>query len=406
MDIPKQAVILCGGLGERLRPLTDLVPKPMVLLNGVPFLRYLLRQIKDNGIKEVILLTGYRGEQIREYFKDGGQLGLLIRYSHGPVEWETGRRLFEAKDLLDEHFLLLYSDNFLSFNLKKAVEFYDEQKKILSFVVQSKEKGNIRMGEDGLVKVYDKTRTAQGLSFVELGYMIISKKVFEFYRDKDVSFSDIIKKLVAVGQVAGFGVLDAYYSISDIERLKLAEKYLKPKKILLIDRDGVINKKAPRGEYVGSWENFSFIPENVEGMKKLSQAGFSFIVISNQAGIARGMVTAEAVDFIHQRMREALKDKGINILDIYLCPHHWDEKCSCRKPEPGLFFEASRKWSFRLDKAYFIGDDSRDCQAAYRAGCGCVYAGDDHDLKDLSSQEQPQIVVKNLNEAVPYLEKI
>ena len=132
MDVPRQAVILCGGLGERLRPLTDLAPKPMVLVNGVPFLKYLLEQLKDNGIKEVILLTGYRGEQIREYFKDGSQLGLWIRYSHGPVEWETGRRLFEAKDLLDEHFLLLYSDNFLSFNLKKAVKFYDEQKKILS----------------------------------------------------------------------------------------------------------------------------------------------------------------------------------------------------------------------------------------------------------------------------------
>ncbi|MDD5108748.1 MAG: HAD-IIIA family hydrolase [Candidatus Omnitrophica bacterium] len=406
MDIPKQAVILCGGLGERLRPLTDLVPKPMVLVNGAPFLWYLLEQLKDNGIKEVILLTGYRGEQICEYFKDGNQLGLSIRYSHGPVEWETGRRLFEAKELLDEHFLLLYSDNFLPFNLKKIVKFYNEQKKLLSFIVQPKEKGNIRMGEAGVVQVYDKTRSAAGLGFVELGYMIVNKKVFEFYSDKDVSFSDIINKLVSVGQVAGFTVLDTYYSISDVQRLRMMEKYLQPKKILLIDRDGVINKKAPRGEYIGSWEDFSFIQENIEGMKKLSQAGFSFIVISNQAGIARGMVTAEAVEFIHQRMKEALNGEGISILDIYLCPHHWDEKCFCRKPEPGLFFEAARKWSFRLDKAYFIGDDPRDCQAAYRAGCGCVYTGQNDDLKDLGFEEKPEFVVKNLNEAVPFLEKI
>jgi len=405
MDIPQQAVILCGGLGERLRPLTDTVPKPMVLVNGIPFLKYLLQQLRENGIQEVILLTGYRGEQISEYFKDGSQTGLLIRYSYGPVEWETGRRLFEAKELLDEHFLLLYSDNFLLFNLKKIVKFYAEQNKILSFIVHPKEKGNIRLDRGGSVQAYDKTRSAAGLNFVELGYMIVSKKIFGFYDSKDVSFSDIISKLVSVGQVAGFTVLDAYYSISDLERLKSAEKYLEPKKILLIDRDGVINKKAPKGEYITSWEDFSFIDDNVEGMKKLSKEGFSFIVISNQAGIARGMVTAEAVELIHRRMKEILENKKISILDIYLCPHHWDQKCFCRKPEPGLFFAASRKWSFRLDKTYFIGDDPRDCQAAYRAGCGCVYTGQDDDLKNLSPQEQPEFVVKNLNEAVPYLEK-
>ncbi len=405
MDIPKQAVILCGGLGERLRPLTDLVPKPMVLVNGAPFLRYLLEQLKDSGIKEVILLTGYRGEQIREYFEDGSQLGLLIRYSHRPVEWETGRRLFEAKELLDECFLLLYSDNFLSFNLKKIVKFHNEQKKMLSFIVQPKEKGNIRMGEGGVVQVYDKTRSVQGLSFVELGYMIVSKKLFEFYACKDVSFSDIIAKMVSMQQVAGMPVLDAYYSISDLDRLKLTEEYLKPKKILLVDRDGVINEKAPRGEYICSWGDFSFIRKNIEGLKRLNEAGFSFIVISNQAGIARGMVSAEAVDDIHKQMKAALEKEGVRILDIYLCPHHWEEKCSCRKPEPGLFFQASRKWLFRLDKAYFIGDDPRDCQAAYRAGCGCIYIGGENGLKDLSIEEQPKIAVKNLIEALPYLEK-
>ena len=406
MIVPKQAAILCGGLGSRLRPLTDTMPKPMVPVNGFPFLKYLLEQLKDSGIEEVVLMTGYLGEKISDYFGDGRSFGIAIRYSYGPAEWETGRRLFEAQELLDEYFLLLYGDNFLPFNLKKITKFYNEQKKLLSFIVQPKVKGNIRMEEGGIVRVYDKSRSAQGLDFVELGYMVVSKKIFEFYTCKDVSFSDIIAKLVSSGQVAGITVLDAYYSISDKDRLKLMEEYLKPKKILLIDRDGVINEKAPRGEYVASWEAFSFIRENVEGMKKLSLAGFSFIVISNQAGIARGMVSAEALDSIHRRMKEVLEKEDIRVLDIYVCPHHWDEKCFCRKPEPGLFFQASREWSFRLDKTYFIGDDYRDCQVAYRAGCGCVYIGEKGDLKELNLEEQPQIVVKNLNEAVPYLEKI
>ena len=402
----KQAAILCGGRGMRLRPLTDRMPKPMVPVNDIPFLQHLLDQLKDNGIKEVILMTGYLGEQIRDHFRDGGSLELKISYSHGPTEWETGQRVFEAKDMLEEKFLLLYSDNFLPFNLEKAVKFHEEKRRLLSFIVQPKARGNIRLGEGGAVLAYDKTRSGEGLNFVELGYMVADKKIFEYYTDKEVSFSDIIAKLVSAGEVAGMPVLDTYYSISDMERLKLTEKYLKPKKILLVDRDGVINEKAPCGEYVTAWEKFSFIRENVEGMKRLSGAGFSFIVISNQAGIARGMVSAEAVDDIHQRMKDALEKKGVRILAIYLCPHHWDEKCLCRKPEPGLFFQASREWFFRLDKTYFIGDDYRDCQAAYRAGCGCVYTGEKSDLKKLNTDEQPRWAVSNLNEAINYLVKI
>ncbi len=99
--------------------------------------------------------------------------------------------------------------------------------------------------------------------------MVANKKILDFYTDKDISFSNIISKLVSRGQVAGYTVLDAYYSISDMDRLELMREYLKAKKILLIDRDGVINQKAPRSEYITSWEQFSFIPEDVEGMKNL-----------------------------------------------------------------------------------------------------------------------------------------
>ena len=171
----------------------------------------------------------------------------------------------------------------------------------------------------------------------------------------------------------------------------------------MIDRDGVINRKAPKGEYIASWGGFSFFRENVRGMKKLSEAGYSFIVISNQAGIARGMVSKEAVDVINKTMRQKLEEEGVRILDIYVCPHHWEENCMCRKPQPGLFFKASREWLFRLDKSYFVGDDSRDCQAAHRAGCGCIYIGSEGDLKDLMPEERPQWVVDNLEEAVSYL---
>lgn len=82
---------------------------------------------------------------------------------------------------------------------------------------------------------------------------------------------------------------------------------------------------------------FCFIKDNMEGLKELSMSGYSFIVISNQAGIARGAVSAAEVDTINRRMKDALQKININILGIYICPHHWDERCFCRKPQLGLF---------------------------------------------------------------------
>jgi histidinol-phosphate phosphatase family protein len=403
MEIPRQAAILCGGLGSRLRPITDKIPKPMVPVNGTPFLEHLILQLKENGISDFVLMTGYRGDQIEGYFGDGSHLKVKIQYSQGPPEWETSRRLFRAKNLLKDMFMILYSDNFVQFNLKKLASFYEQKKKLLCFIVQGKSSGNIRLGKDGTVELYDKTRSADNIDFVELGYMIANKEIFQFINDDNSSFSDVIAEMVLKRQIAGMLVGDAYHSISDPERLKLTEKYLAPKKILLIDRDGVINEKAPRGEYIGKWSDFVFISDTVDGLKELSQEGFEFIVISNQAGIGRGVLSATSVDEINDRMKKYLEGQNIPIKGIYVCPHHWEDNCDCRKPAPGMLFQASRDFLFRLDKTFFIGDDARDCQAAYNAGCKSIFLGEPVEVEKLPDNESPQLIIKTLKSLLPFL---
>src|SRR5687768_7460903 len=127
MNHPSQAVVLCGGLGTRLRPITDTLPKPMAPIHGRPFLAYLLEQLRDQGLSRVVLLTGYRGEMIRDYFRDGSRFGMAIECAAGPAEWETGRRIWEARSRLDERFVLLYSDNFVPFSLAKLAGFHSSQ---------------------------------------------------------------------------------------------------------------------------------------------------------------------------------------------------------------------------------------------------------------------------------------
>jgi histidinol-phosphate phosphatase family protein len=399
-----QAVILCGGLGTRMRPYTDLLPKPMIPVNGGPFLEYLVEQLRDEGITRIVLLTGYRAAQIESHFGDGRGFGLAITYSQGPAEWDTGRRIWEARAQLDPRFLLLYSDNFVPFRLSGLLEFHRDKGRMLSLLLSAKANGNIKVGSDGIVARYDPSRSSPDLDQVEIGFMVVERDaVLASIEDPDVSFSRVLERLASRGELAGRVCGDHYHSISDPKRWKLAEQYLRPKRILLIDRDGTLNVRPPRAQYLSRWEDFQWIPGALEGMEALSGTGFSFALISNQAGIARGAVTQQQVDVINQRLREELAARGIAMTRIYVCPHDWDEGCACRKPAPGMFFQASRDLLLRLDRTVYLCDDPRDCQAAYNASSASVFVGEDEELASLRAAERPARIAPTILDAVPWI---
>lgn len=379
-----QAVILCGGLGTRLKPITNKIPKPMVKLNKKPFILYIIEQLKKQRIKKVLLLTGYLGEKIQTYFGDGSKFGIKISYSNGPVKWDTGRRIWEAKDLFDKEFLLLYSDNFTNINLKKNFDLFKKKKSAITLTLSPKDPGNIFLSQDNIVEKFHNKRLKK-FTYVEIGYMMVNKKkILKEFDIKNCSFNYIIKKLSSKHQISALVQDDKYYSISDIDRMKLAEKYLRPKKILLIDRDGVINSKSKKGRYLNYWNDFSFIKRTVKSMKKLSSLGYSFIVITNQAGVARGFTKVNELKNIHKKMINYLYKKGIKILKVYTCTHGWEDDCNCRKPKPGMLFRASNEFLFRLDQTFFIGDDDRDMQAAKLAGCEGILWRDTKKFLDIS----------------------
>ena len=158
--------------------------------------------------------------------------------------------------------------------------------------------------------------------------------------------------------------------------------------------------KTIRSFPISSWNKFEWIPDTRIAMKALAQEGFKFIIISNQAGIARGMINLKELEKIHSNMREELLNDDIEILDIYICPHHWNQGCYCRKPSPGMLLKASRDWLLRLDKTLFIGDDYRDCQASYNAGCKSILVGDMSEMGKLLKQEKPIYATNNLKGCV------
>jgi D-glycero-D-manno-heptose 1,7-bisphosphate phosphatase len=136
---------------------------------------------------------------------------------------------------------------------------------------------------------------------------------------------------------------------------------------VFLDRDGVINVKPPDGGYVGHWSEFHWIPAVVDWIRLFNTAGYLVIVVTNQRGVARGLVRAEDLEDIHARMTAELASQSARIDDIIVCPHE-EGACDCRKPRPGLVLEAQRRWDIDLDRSLLIGDSESDRQLAVNCG--------------------------------------
>lgn len=227
-----QAVILAGGRGERLRPLTDLVPKPMVPVNGIPFLDYLLQSIVDAGIKHIVLLLGYKAEMVMDHYAGGMGNGITIAYSVGSVDDQTGRRVLNAYDVLEDRFLLLYGDNYWPIAIDEMQDLYaGKDAKVLTTVFRNLngtgEYGfgnNIEVAPDAFVKRYDKKRVSSGLNGVDMGYFIVDKANLPTHETRNISFEeDILPDFIAKRQLVAYMTDTQYYYITDTECLQRFE---------------------------------------------------------------------------------------------------------------------------------------------------------------------------------------
>lgn len=139
-------------------------------------------------------------------------------------------------------------------------------------------------------------------------------------------------------------------------------------KVVFLDRDGVINRDSPN--YIKSWEEFEFLPGSIEAIRLLNLNGFTTIIITNQSVINRNMISEEGLEYIHALMKKAVKSGGGEIKDIFFCPHTPEDGCDCRKPEPGLIYQAQKKYQIDLSVSIMVGDNAKDIECAGRAGCG------------------------------------
>lgn len=229
----EQAVIFAGGRGERMRPLTDTIPKPMAPVNGRPFADYLLRMLRDAGIRRVVFLLGYKAENVIGHYQNKRIPGLEIDYSIGKEEDQTGCRLINAYEKLEKNFLLLYGDNYWPAPLNLMTANYIKLGFPITTTVFSNKNGtgeygfenNVVVDGSGKVKAYDKSRRAAGLNGIDIGFFLLDKAVIDPHEPENISFEEKILTRLAINDKLGAFITDEqYYYITSLESLKIFER--------------------------------------------------------------------------------------------------------------------------------------------------------------------------------------
>ena len=235
-----QAVILAGGLGTRMRPITETIPKPMIALAGKPFLQYQLELLRDAGIASALLLVAYLGEQIREYFGDGAKFGCNVSYSFEPSLLGTGGALKNAESQLQNYFVLVNGDTYLAIDYRELVgKFaeancsalivaYEKPAAVSQHIPANIPPNNLGVDVEGVVTAYRK-RDPEGLSHIDAGVIVLKKGILAgFVTGQKCSLEEeIYPNLIARGQMRAWVSREPFYDMGSPQGLAALEEKLK-----------------------------------------------------------------------------------------------------------------------------------------------------------------------------------
>lgn len=226
-----QIVILAGGIGTRLRPLTYSVSKPMVKVCGKPFLEYQLELVKSFGFTNVLILAGYLGNQIEEYFGDGSILEMNIKYSYEETPMGTGGALKNAEKMLSKTFILLNGDTLLTINYNKLAEQFKKNDKMGLIVAWNNPDNiiphNLQIADDNTILAYNKD-VSDGMTHLDAGVIALKKEVLKLIPPQRVCLleKEVYPQLINSDELAAFETEQRFYDMGSVEGLKNLEKAL------------------------------------------------------------------------------------------------------------------------------------------------------------------------------------
>ncbi len=403
-----KTVIMAGGKGTRISSIASDIPKPMIRIGDKPVLQLEIESLRDQGFCDFLITISHLGHVIRDFFGDGSEFGVHIEYYNEEVPLGNAGALYKVKDQLKDDFLLINGDVLFAFDANRFVEYHRKKGGLVTLFTHPNshpyDSSLIIADKDGCVLKWlnkEDERNGYYRNRVNAGIHVISPKVLEKQIDKEKI--DLDRDLLKL--LCGSGVMYVYDSSEYVKDMGTPERYAQVSKDLLsgkverrslsnrqkavfLDRDGTINK------YVGfltDIDDMELLPHAAEAIKEINESDYLAIVITNQPVIARGEVSFEQLDQIHNRMETLLGECGAYLDAIYFCPHHPHSgyegevkelkiDCECRKPKPGMFYQAAEDFNIDLSKSYMIGDSDNDMAAGGNAGCKCIRIDRDGDL--------------------------
>lgn len=421
-----KTVIMAGGRGTRISSVASDIPKPMIKIEGKPVLEHELECLRDQGFTDIILTVSHLGNIIMDYFGDGSGIspatgkpfGVHIEYYFEKEPLGNAGALFKIKDKLDSDFLLLNADAVFDVDFNRFVAFHKQHGGLVTLFTHPNshpyDSGLIIADKNGAVEQwlakedkrpeYYRNRVNAGLHVInpiilEQSGIDTDRVGTEGENGKPIKVDldrQLLKPLAGTGKmfcydspeyVKDMGTPERYYAVcEDYKAGRVSGKNLKNKqKAVFLDRDGTINK------YVGFLRNideFELLDGVSDAIKKINASGYLAVVVTNQPVIARGEVSFEELEVIHNKMETLLGKEGAYLDAIYFCPHHPHKgyegerpelkfDCDCRKPKPGMLLKAALDFNIDLAQSWMIGDGENDVKAGQNAGCRTALIGNE-----------------------------
>ncbi len=398
-----KVVIMAGGMGTRVMSLNTQVPKPMIEICGKPVLLYQIECLKKQGYTDIIVVIGHLGHMIEEFLGDGSKWGVNITYIKEERPLGTAGALYYLKEDIEDDFLLLNGDIIFDVDIERFRNVHKQNSTLATILTHPNnhpyDSGIIVTGDDNRVirwltkeekRGWHKNRVNAGMHMISPELL----KVFACPEEKDLD-RDILKPLIVEGKlhvydspeyIKDMGTPERYYEVvKDVEAGLPARRNLRNKqRAIFLDRDGTINKYVG---FIRNIDDFVLVEGVSDAIKRINRSGYLCIVITNQPVIARGELTIDELEEIHNKMETLLGCNGVYVDDIFYCPHHPDRgfegerieykiDCACRKPKPGMILQAAEKYNIDLANSWMIGDSENDVLAGINAGCKVALIGE------------------------------